>query len=160
VLLAAYPLKSALPIPGPLAHGAWHWNESTAPASGPVLVTIDIGAQTLSVFRDGHEIGVSTIIYGADHKPTPLGRFPILLKKRVHASSIYEDAPMPFTLRLTSDGVAVHGTEDVRPDLATNGCIGLPVAFAEKLFDTVEVGDMVIITRNARTKIGDSIPLV
>ncbi|MFM9978587.1 MAG: L,D-transpeptidase family protein [Sphingomonadaceae bacterium] len=157
---AAYPLRSALPIAGPLVHGSWHWDESKAPATGPMLVTIDIGAQTLSVFRDGHEIGVSTIIYGADHKPTPLGRFPILLKKRDHWSNIYADAPMPFTLRLTGDGIAVHGTDDVRPDLATNGCVGLPIAFAAKLFDAVNVGDIVIVTQNARTKIGDSIPLV
>lgn len=152
-----YVIKSALPVAGPLKHGQWIWNESAAPKTGPMLILVNIAAQTLSVLRDGHEIGTAVILYGADHKPTPIGQFPILVKLKDHASSIYADAPMPFTLRLTKGGVAIHGTEELRPDLATNGCIGIPTAFAEKLFGVMAVGDKVIIVRNASYAVGDSI---
>jgi lipoprotein-anchoring transpeptidase ErfK/SrfK len=51
---------------------------------------------------------------------------------------------MPYTLRLTNDGVSVHGS-DVRWGTATHGCIGLPNEFARKLFDAVQVGQPVDI---------------
>ena len=45
---------------------------------------------------------------------------------------------------LTGDGVAIHGS-NVREGAATHGCIGIPSAFAAKLFDVVRVGDPVMI---------------
>ena len=51
---------------------------------------------------------------------------------------------MPFTLRLTEDGVAIHGS-DVRWGRATHGCVGVPLQFAEKLFGEVNKGDQVLI---------------
>jgi lipoprotein-anchoring transpeptidase ErfK/SrfK len=155
---AGYLLRSALPDMGPLEHGKWVWNDRAAPATGPMLILVDVGTQTVSVFRDGHEIGYSTIIYGADHKPTPLGRFPIKWKKKDHWSSTYEDAPMPYTLRMTDDGVAIHGAETIKPDYATNGCVGLPIEFAKQLFDVVKVGDVIIVKDKSGLKIGDRVP--
>jgi lipoprotein-anchoring transpeptidase ErfK/SrfK len=51
---------------------------------------------------------------------------------------------MPYTLRLTADGVSIHAS-DVRPGFATHGCIGVPKGFAAKLFAATSVGDEVII---------------
>ena len=51
---------------------------------------------------------------------------------------------MPYTLRLTGDGVSIHGS-NVRCGQATHGCIGVPLAFAERLFDATKVGDEVVI---------------
>lgn len=138
-------VKSVLPIEGPFRHGDYLWDESRAPATGPVIITVDLKAQTLSAFRDGHEIGAAVIIYGADDKPSPLGAFPITQKDADHVSSRY-DAPMPYMLRLTNDGVAIHGS-DVKWGNATHGCIGVPTAFARKLFAAVKLGDLVIITQ-------------
>ena len=90
----------------------------------------------LSVYRGGVEIGRSSLIYGADNKPTPLGTFPILEKDADHHSNLY-DAPMPHMLRLTWDGVALHGSPTLEEALATRGCVGLPVQFAELLFSAV-----------------------
>jgi lipoprotein-anchoring transpeptidase ErfK/SrfK len=47
-------------------------------------------------------------------------------------------------LRLTKDGVAIHGS-NVRWGFATHGCIGIPKDFAAKLFGVVDVGDEVLI---------------
>lgn len=150
-----YAIKSVMTIDGPLGHGNYYWDESRAPASGPMLITVDLEAQTLSVFRDGHEIGVAVILYGTPEKPTPLGAFPITQKDADHVSNLY-DAPMPFMLRLTNDGVAVHGS-DVEWGYGTRGCIGVPTAFAQKLFDQVKLGDIVIITDGQRINVGDAV---
>ncbi|WP_176590982.1 L,D-transpeptidase family protein [Sphingobium sp. EM0848] len=141
----ALTVKRILPIDGPFRHGDYVWDETGAPASGPVVITVDLKAQTLSVFRAGYEIGSAVIIYGADDKPSPLGAFPITEKDADHFSRTYNNAPMPYMLRLTSDGVAIHGS-DVQWGNATHGCIGVPKAFAQRLFGVTKLGDLVVIT--------------
>lgn len=136
-------VKRVLPITGPFRHGDYMWDDADVP-DGPVIVTVDLKAQTLSVFRDGYEIGAAVILYGADDKPSPQGAFPISQKDADHVSNLY-NAPMPYMLRLTNDGVAIHGS-DVKWGNATHGCIGVPTAFAEKLFKVAKLGDIVIIT--------------
>ncbi|WP_066516021.1 L,D-transpeptidase family protein [Sphingobium cloacae] len=140
----ALAVKRVLKIDGPFRHGDYVWDESGAPATGPVIITIDLKAQTLSVFRAGYEIGAAVILYGADDKPSPLGAFPITEKDADHVSNLY-DAPMPYMLRLTNDGVAIHGS-DVQWGNATHGCIGVPTPFAKKLFGVTKLGDVAIIT--------------
>ena len=125
-----------------MTYGDFVWNEDGVPA-GPVWVRVDLSRQLLSVFRGGHEIGTAFILFGTDGKPTPLGRFSILEKDAHHVSNLY-DAPMPFMLRLTNDGVAIHAS-NIREGWATHGCIGVPPDFAEKLFAAAKRGDMVVI---------------
>lgn len=153
----AYVVKRALTINEPIVHGFWVWDDKGVP-DGPVVITVDTAAQTMSVFRAGYEIGVAVILYGADDKPTPLGVFPITQKKKHHISNIY-GAPMPFMQRLTNDGVAIHGS-NVREGWATNGCVGVPTPFAEKLFAVTRIGDPVIITRGERLQVGGEIAAV
>ena len=110
---------------------------------------VNIRARVLSAYRDGVEIGRSSIIYGANDKPTPFGTFPILQKDADHRSTIYDGAPMPHMLRLTGDGISIHGSE-IADDYATHGCIGLPKAFAALLFKAAHVGDPVLIWKGDR----------
>lgn len=150
----AYTVKRILPIDGPLRYGDWHWDEAGAPA-GPIVITVDLAARVLSVFRDGHEIGATAIIYGADEKPTPLGVFPVTQKDADHVSNLY-GAPMPYMLRMTDDGISIHGAE-VTPEYMTHGCVGVPTPFARKLFGQVKLGDKVIVTRGERLSVGQPI---
>jgi lipoprotein-anchoring transpeptidase ErfK/SrfK len=138
-------LKRVLDTGGPIKFGDWFWNDAGVPA-GPTVITVDLDAQVLSIFRDGYEIGTAAIIYGADEKPTPLGTFPILQKDADHKSTTYWGAPMPYMLRLTWDGVSIHGAP-VDPHYATHGCIGVPKPFAKKLFAAAKLGDKVIVTK-------------
>lgn len=133
---------SVLNITRPMRFGDFVWNE-TGIAEGRVWVRIDLGRQMLSVFRGGHEIGAAVILYGSDGKPTPTGRFTILQKDADHYSHSY-DAAMPYMLRLTNDGVAIHGS-NVRQGWATHGCIGVPLEFARQLFAAASKGDLVVI---------------
>lgn len=135
-------VRSVLNITKPMTFGSFVWNDHGIP-DGPVWVRVDLGRQLLSVFRGGHEIGSAVILYGARNKPTPTGNFPILEKRRDYHSRSY-DAPMPFMLRLTNDGVAIHGS-NVREDWATHGCIGVPLDFARLLFSAAKKGDLVVI---------------
>lgn len=140
----ALAVKRVLRIDGPFRHGDYVWDEKGAPATGPVVITVDLKAETLSVFRAGYEIGAAVILYGATDKPSPQGAFPITQKDADHVSNLY-DAPMPYAQRLTSDGVFIHGS-DVEYGRGTHGCIGVPVAFAKKLFGVTKLGDIVVIT--------------
>jgi lipoprotein-anchoring transpeptidase ErfK/SrfK len=137
------PIKTILDVPHRMSYGDFVWNDSGVP-DGPVWIRVDLSSQLLSVFRSGHEIGTSVILYGADGLPTPTGKFPILAKWKDHKSATYGDAPMPYTLRLTNDGVSIHGS-NVRWGFATHGCVGVPKEFAAKLFNVVSKGDEVLI---------------
>jgi lipoprotein-anchoring transpeptidase ErfK/SrfK len=147
-------IKRILPIEGPIRYGEWHWNEDGAPADGPLVLTVDLEARVLSVFRDGYEIGAAAVLLGTDEHPTPTGVFPILSKERHNVSEKYGNAPMPWTLRLTHDGVAIHGGSTVERGWASHGCIGTPDAFVSKLFAIANKGDRVIITDGKRAQIG------
>jgi L,D-transpeptidase-like protein len=137
-----FPIRGELRI-GRLGAGEYAWNDEGVPAGRPVIV-VNLKARLLSVYRSGFEIGRSNIVYGADEKPTPHGIFPILEKDADHVSRTYAGAPMPYMLRLTGDGIAIHGSE-IADDIVTHGCVGLPKAFARLLFAAVQVGDRVII---------------
>jgi lipoprotein-anchoring transpeptidase ErfK/SrfK len=133
-----------------MRHGEFVWNDAGVP-EGELEVWIDLRRQLISVFRDGHEIGSAVVLYGIQGKDTPLGAHPILAKIKDHTSSTY-DAPMPFTLRLTKDGVAVHGSK-VRWGAATHGCVGVPIEFAKRLFEQAKVGDTVQIVRSVESSV-------
>lgn len=147
-------IKHILPIKGPIKYGEWHWDESGVP-NGPIVVTVDLDARVLSVFRGGYEIGATAVLLGTDDHPTPTGVFPILEKKRHHVSNLY-DAEMPYMQRLTQDGITLHASE-VEWGYASHGCISMPEPFAAKVFATTKLGDKVYITRGKMVGMGDSL---
>lgn len=122
--------------------GDYIWDDVGKP-NDPVWIRVDLKHQLMSVFRGRDEIGSAVILYGTDGKPTPTGNFTVIEMAKEHRSSLY-DAEMPFMLRLTNDGVAIHAS-DVVEGSATHGCIGLPVGFAERLFNVAARGDVVAI---------------
>ncbi len=142
-------VTSLLDVPGRMDFGDFVWNDAGVPA-GPAWVRVDLGAQTLSVFRAGQEIATTVILYGAENKPTPTGWLQVLEKAEAYYSRSY-DAPMPFMLRLTDDGVALHASV-VEPGKATHGCIGLPYPFARKLYAALQAGDRVLVVGPAKPR--------
>lgn len=152
----AFVIKRILPIEGPIKYGEWHWDDEGVP-DGPLVVTVDLDARVVSIFRNGYEIGAAAAMLGTEEHPTPLGTFPILSKERHNVSEKYGNAPMPWTLRLTNDGVAIHGGSVVENGYASHGCIAIPDELASRLFAVAKKGDKVIVTRGETMQLGDSI---
>ena len=126
-----------------LKPGQWVWAEKIAPA-GPILVYVDLARQRATVYRNGVRIGVTTVSSGKEGYETPMGVFTILEKDEDHRSRTYDNAPMPYNLRLTWKGVAMHaGNLPGYP--ASHGCVRLPMEFAKKLFATMPMGGTVVI---------------
>ena len=145
-------IRRILPITGPIRYGEWHWDEAGVPP-GPLVITVDLQARVISAFRAGYEIGTAAVLLGTGEFPTPTGVFPISQKDEHHISNLY-DAPMPYMLRLTQDGVTIHGS-NVRNGFASHGCIGVPIDFAKLLFEHTHLGDRVYITRGKQVGLGD-----
>jgi hypothetical protein len=121
---------------------------STLPKpTGPLVLVISIGKQTVSVYDGTQKIAVSPISSGMPGHDSPTGIYSILEKNRYHYSNLYGGAPMPFMQRVTNSGVAMH--QGVVPGYpASHGCIRLPAAFARNLFGITDVGARVIITQD------------
>ncbi|MFN3774297.1 L,D-transpeptidase family protein [Sphingomonas parapaucimobilis] len=115
------------------------------PIALPVTVVISLPMQRAYVYRGDMMVAAASVSTGKDGKDTPVGVFPILQKREMHRSNLYNSAPMPFMQRLTWDGVALHaGNNPGFPD--SHGCIRLPAAFAKKLFSITSVGTNVVVT--------------
>ncbi|GAB5488242.1 MAG: hypothetical protein Pars2KO_18120 [Parasphingorhabdus sp.] len=146
-----FAVKRILEFDEPFVHGFWIWDDENVP-DGEIIITVDLKAESMSVFRDGYEIGATVISFGDALKPTPTGVFPITQKSKDHVSNIY-GTPMPYMLRMTNDGISIHGS-NVRWGWGTRGCIGVPTEFAAKLFEQVKLGDRVIVTDGKMLQVG------
>src|SRR6478672_8354078 len=82
---------------------------------------------------------------GTAGRETPAGIFSVVEKDKDHRSSLYDDAWMPHMLRITWNGIALHGGP-LPGYAASHGCVRMPFGFAEKLFDKVRIGTRVIIS--------------
>ena len=146
VALATPGGQDSVPVdvqPGELKAGQFIWAPQAVP-EGPVVMAISLDKQLAYVYRNGVRIGVSTVSSGKKGKETPAGVFTILQKQKIHRSSLYDDAPMPFMQRLTWDGVAMHaGNLPGYP--ASHGCVRLPYEFARRLYEVTSDGMTVVV---------------
>ncbi len=87
--------------------------------------------------------------FGSYETPTREGRFSVGWKSRNHVSTIYH-TPMPYAM-FFSGGQAVHYSADFAArgyNGASHGCVNVRnLAAIQSLFDTVRVGDTVIVHR-------------
>jgi hypothetical protein len=138
--------------PASLKPGEFVWAPAVAPA-GPIVVVVSLTEQRAYVYRNGVEIGYTTVSTGKPGHETPTGIFTILQKDKDHHSSKYNNAPMPYQERLTVDGVALHaGGLPGYPE--SHGCVHLPSKFAEDLFGASHMG-MTVVVVNDKTAPAD-----
>jgi lipoprotein-anchoring transpeptidase ErfK/SrfK len=130
-----------------LKPGQFLWMPELSP-QGPVVVVVSLPEQRAHVYRNGVRIGVSTISSGMRGFETQTGVYPILERETEHYSNLYDNAPMPYMLRLTWSGTALHAGR-IPGYPASHGCIRLPKPFAQALFDTVRRGTVVVIADDA-----------
>ncbi len=145
-------LRGFVELDRPLEYGEYFWDENDVPP-GEVIIVADLDADQMYVYRGGYEVGRSTFIQGSIAKRTPVGVYPILEKKADHYSNLYDNAPMPHMLRLTWDGIAIHGSATISDEYVTRGCIGLPRPFAAILFRHAQKGGKVIVTRRWKPEV-------
>ncbi|MBB3984841.1 lipoprotein-anchoring transpeptidase ErfK/SrfK [Sagittula marina] len=106
------------------------------------MAKVDISTQTMTVIYNGqitYQWPVSTARTG---KYTPRGAWSAKWLSRNHKSSLYNNAPMPFSIFFNGN-YAIHGTNQIsrlgRP--ASAGCVRLHPEHAAVLFDlTQQVG--------------------
>lgn len=127
-----------------LKPGQFIWKGNAVPV-GPMQAKISISEQKIYVYRNGILIGISTISTGKGRRSTPTGIFTVLGKSRYYRSRKYNNAPMPYTHWLTSNGIAMHAGK-LPGYRASHGCIRLPTKFARLLFESSFVGMQVVIT--------------
>jgi len=151
-LLARGPVKKDEVIPltsnEMLMPGQFEWQPDRSP-QGEISITVNLSLQMMEVYRGGVLIARSSISSGGYGHSTPNGSFNILGKEVMHYSNLYHHAPMPFMQRLTMEGVALHA--GYLPGVpASHGCIRLPDAFAQKLFEITSCGNPVAVVGNAK----------
>ena len=137
--------KDAVALFGPLylRPGDYRWT-ADIPQTGDTKVVIDTLTQLFYVYRADRLVGVATISSGKKGRPTPLGFWSVMLKKKLGYSRKYDNAPMPFMQMYDPKGIAFHaGPNPGYP--ASHGCVRLPLKFAEKLFGLTQMGTKVII---------------
>lgn len=138
--------------PSALKPGEFVWQPGVAP-DGPIVVVVSLDEQRAYVYRNGVEIGYTTVSTGKPGHETPTGIFTILEKDKDHHSSKYNNAAMPYQERLTWDGVALHaGGLPGYPE--SHGCVHLPSQFAADLFGVTHMG-MTVVVVNSKTAPAD-----
>src|ERR1700730_16389193 len=148
VTLAALPALTALTAGAAArqAHPAPP-TEATAPrvAGEPIMAIVSIKSQQVTFYDAEGWILRAPVSTGTTGRETPAGIFALLEKDKDHHSSLYDDAWMPNTQRITWNGVALHGGP-LPGYAASHGCVRMPYGFAEKLFEKTWIGMRVIIS--------------
>lgn len=115
-------------------------------------ILVNLSEQKAYAVEDGYVLFEGRISSGKPGRETPEGEFTILQKKRYHKSNLWPKpkggAPMPFMLRLTNDGIAMH-LGYVPKKAASHGCIRLKKGFAQEMFTWARVGMSVYVEGDA-----------
>ncbi len=107
-------------------------------------IVISLADQRLYAYNGHQLVAWSNVSSGRPGHDTPTGSFTVSEKDVDHHSSLYDDASMPYFMRLTDGGVGLHA--GFLPGYAaSHGCVRLPFGMAQKLYQHVESGTPVNI---------------
>ena len=108
------------------------------PTNAAVIAQVDLSTQSMTLVHRGQIVGQWPVSTARVGKETPTGMWTAKWLARNHRSSLYNDAPMPYSVFYDGD-YAVHGTYQTdrlgRP--ASAGCVRLRTEHAAVLFDLV-----------------------
>jgi L,D-transpeptidase catalytic domain len=153
----------AAPLAGAAAGQARHAQAVEAkaqrPAAEPIMAIVSIKSQQVTFYDADGWILRAPVSTGTTGRETPAGVFAVVEKNKDHHSSLYDDAWMPNMLRITWNGIALHGGP-LPGYAASHGCVRMPFDFAEKVFDKAPMGMRVIISPNDTEPVAFSDPLL
>jgi lipoprotein-anchoring transpeptidase ErfK/SrfK len=114
---------------------------TAAPCGAAAAACISLSSQQAWLMSGGRVIyGPTPITSGKPGHRTPPGVFRVLWKDRDHRSSIFNNAPMPYSVFFTDTGIAFHEGSLSR---ASHGCIHLSRNAAATFFNKLSVGQVV-----------------
>jgi hypothetical protein len=138
--------RSSGPTEADYAKFEWLSDQDAGPSINHIVVSLT--DQRLYAYHDHQLLAWSNVSSGRVGHETPTGDFSVSQKDVDHHSSLYDDASMPYFMRLTDSGVGLHaGWLPGYP--ASHGCVRLPFDMARKLFDRVDPGTPVEITSSS-----------
>jgi L,D-transpeptidase catalytic domain len=147
VALAATAALTAPPAAAKQAAAAAHPTQMVAqrPAGDPIMAVVSIKSQQVTFYDTEGWILRAPVSTGTTGRETPAGVFAVVEKNKDHHSSLYDDAWMPNMLRITWNGIALHGGP-LPGYAASHGCVRMPFDFAAKVFDKAPMGMRVVIS--------------
>ena len=104
-----------------------------------IVAKIDISSQRMYVYKNGRKLYCWRVSTGRGRYRTPTGSYRPTIMKRMHYSSKYNNAPMPYSIFFRG-GYAVHGTNQIRRlgRRASHGCVRLHPKNAATLYRLVK----------------------
>ena len=147
VALAATAALTALAPAAAKQAASAHPTQMTAQrqVADPIMAIVSIKSQQVTFYDADGWILRAPVSTGTTGRETPAGVFAVVEKNKDHHSSMYDDAWMPNMLRITWNGIALHGGP-LPGYAASHGCVRMPFDFAAKVFDKAPMGMRVIIS--------------
>jgi lipoprotein-anchoring transpeptidase ErfK/SrfK len=128
--------------------------------TGSKRIEVDLARQRLYAYQ-GRLTVLDTNISSGRYGNTPAGHFTAgPYKNRMHYSSKYHNAPMPWSVQITGH-IFFHGFSSVPNYPASHGCIRVPLTGANParfLYEWVEVGTPIDISRGRKEEIRRALP--
>ncbi|GAB4241808.1 MAG: hypothetical protein OHK005_05180 [Candidatus Methylacidiphilales bacterium] len=115
-----------------------------SPAAQVRRIEISLSRQRATLWENGEPLLGSPISSGKKGFATPKGRFVVTNKYRDWKSTLYEDAPMPYFMRLSCLDFGLHAGK-IPGYPASHGCVRLPQAQAKGFFEKTDIGTLVEI---------------
>lgn len=107
------------------------------------FVEVSIGHQVMRAWQGRRLVMKTNVSSGAPGHATPMGKYKTgPIKQADKVSSIYESAPMPWSVQVVGD-IFVHGSNSVPRYPASHGCIRMPLTgrnAARYFFKWVDLG--------------------
>lgn len=129
-----------------MVNGKWQVNLTI----GEKYVEISLADQRLRAWQGSYIVFETNVSTGRYRGSTPTGTWPAgPIKRRMHYSSLYNNAPMPYSIQITGN-IFMHGYTSVPRHPASNGCIRIPLTGinpARWLFNWVSLGTPVRISQ-------------
>jgi lipoprotein-anchoring transpeptidase ErfK/SrfK len=117
---------------------------SGAPCSASARACVDLSTQQAWLIRNGSvSYGPVPVATGKPSAPTAPGTFHVFWKDLHHHSSLFHNAPMPYSV-FFNGGDAFHEDSVTVP---SNGCVHLSQQAAQTFYNTLQVGDVVQVVR-------------
>jgi lipoprotein-anchoring transpeptidase ErfK/SrfK len=108
-------------------------------ARAEIIAHVSLSKQTMVVTVDKAIVYVWPVSTARRGYVTPKGSFRVQSMRKMHYSSLFNNAPMPFSI-FYSGHYAIHGTNEVRRlgSPASAGCVRLHTDNARFLFELVQ----------------------